>query len=594
MKKLKYPLDSTDILKRKRQIKRELLASGAVFMEKRIAILSGSTIGDIKSVLELFLLDYDIAPVFYEGEYSRYYEDALFENSELYQFHPDIIYIHVSNKNIDEFPSISDDDISLEHKLNKIYKKFETIWIELMKRYNCIIMQNNFEYLPYRLLGNADVYNKYGKNNFINQLNSRLYEFAKNNHSFYINDINYLASWYGLEKWFNQSHWYLYKYAFDINAIPLLCQNISKIVKSIYGKNKKVLAVDLDNTLWGGVIGDTGVENIKIGEETPEGRAYADFQEYLKQVSELGISINICSKNDEKTALSGFEHEASILKKEDFLLIKANWADKSENIIQITEDLNVGVNSVVFVDDNPAERALIRYNLPEVSIPEMTSPDDYVRILDQQGYFETTSLLEEDVNRNESYRANIKRNQLISNMKDYNGFLKSLNMKCYISRFNNSIVPRITQLINKTNQFNLTTKRVTENEIYEAALENSVISIAARLSDKFGDNGITSAVMVRIVDCEAIIDLWVMSCRVFKRNLEYAMFDELVRLCVLKGVKKVKGIYLPTTKNIIVEKLYENLGFRFDKSYENGTMWEYTIPMEYKNKNQVMEVHYVE
>ena len=581
------------ILKKRKSIKKELLARDTVYIEKRIALLSGSTIGDVKPVLELFLLHQGIKPVFYEGWYNRFYEDAVFENKELAEFQPEIIYIHTSNKNINKFARVGDDDATIQNILLATCKKFETIWVELKKQYNCPIIQNNFEPLSYRVLGNADIYNKFGKNNFINHLNQMMYEYANNNAGFYINDINYLAAWFGLEKWSSSSHWYLYKYAFDLNAIPLLCQSIARIVKSIYGKNKKALAIDLDNTLWDGVIGDDGVENIKLGEESSEGKAFTEFQSYLKDISSLGIMLNVCSKNDEAIAIEGFTHEASILKKEDFIAFKVNWIDKSTNIKSIANEINIGTDSIVFVDDDPVERQIVKTNLPEVSVPEMSRPEDYIKILDQQGYFEITMLSADDINRNQSYKSNVQREQLAGNVKDYKEFLLSLQMKCYMRKFSEPIIPRITQLINKTNQFNLTTKRFSEDEVRNIATDDEAITLAARLCDKFGDNGIVTTMIALIQGEEAVIDLWVMSCRVFKRNLEFAMFDELVKECGDAGVNKIKGYYLPTKKNALVKELYQDLGFEKVQESETAIVWEYSIPTEYQNKNKVVEVNYV-
>ena len=245
MQNLVYPFDSALILKKKKSIKKELLAKDTIYVEKRIAILSGSTIGDVKPVLELFLMHYGIKPIFYEGEYSRFYEDAIFDNKELTEFNPEIVYIHTSNKNIEEYASVGDDEAAIQNKLLATYDKFENVWTKLNEHYNCPVIQNNFEPLPYRVLGNLDSYHKFGKNSFINNLNQMMYKYFNNNSDFYINDINYLAAWYGLEKWSNLSHWYLYKYALDLNAIPLLCQSIARIIKSICGKNKKSLIVNL-------------------------------------------------------------------------------------------------------------------------------------------------------------------------------------------------------------------------------------------------------------------------------------------------------------------------------------------------------------
>lgn len=594
MKELNYPIDSGMILKRKKAIKKELLERDIPYIEKKIALLGGSTIGDVKPVLELFLLNHGIRPVFWEGAYSRFYEEAVFDNRELELFGPDIIYVHTSSRNIDMFPAPGDADGVIEDKFQAVYGKFEHVWTELKRRYGCPLIQNNFDPLPYRILGNADIWNKYGRNRFVDRLNQKMYQYANETPGFYINDIHYLSAWYGLEKWSSPTHWYLYKYAFDLNAVPQVCQNIARIIKSLYGKNKKALALDLDNTLWGGVIGDDGVENLKLGEESPEGRAFSAFQRYLKDISGLGITLNVCSKNEESIATEGFGHEGSVLKREDFISYKVSWTDKNISIATMAKEINIGLDSIVFVDDNPVEREIVRTRLSEVSVPEIGSPEDYIKALDQEGYFEITTLSEDDINRNQSYKANIQREMLENSMEDYREFLLSLQMRCEMSRFAEPMVPRITQLINKTNQFNLTTKRLTENEVEDAAADKHTITLTARLIDRFENAGIVTALIAPVSGSEASIDLWVMSCRVFKRNLEYAVFDRLVKECRERGVKKIKGTYLPTKKNVLVKELYGELGFEKISESDAETVWEYGIPEDYKEKNSVMEVQYDE
>lgn len=227
------------------------------------------------------MLNHGIHPVFYVGEYNRFYEEIMFDEDEIKNFSPDLIYIHTSNKNIERFPDCTDSDEVVEQMLQKEYKRFESLWKKIQRTYKCPIIQNNFEYVSYRILGNRDSVFKSGRISFINELNTKFSQFARENTDFYIHDIHYLSSWYGLEKWLDPSYWYLYKYAFHIEAIPLFCHNLSNIIKSVYGKNKKVLTLDLDNTLWSGIIGDDGKENIKLGIESAEGMALKIFKNIL-------------------------------------------------------------------------------------------------------------------------------------------------------------------------------------------------------------------------------------------------------------------------------------------------------------------------
>ena len=396
---------------------------------------------------------------------------------------------------------------------------------------------------------------------------------------------------YGLNKWSDQFYWYMYKYALSVNAIPYLSFNIANIIKAIYGKNKKALVLDLDNTLWGGVIGDDGPENIVLGPETSTGQAYLEFQKYLLELKCKGIILNINSKNDFENAILGLEHPDSILKKDDFVIVKANWQPKSQNMKEIANELSLGIDSFVFVDDNPAERLIIERETPQVVSPEIDNVEHYIRILDSGGYFETTELSTEDFQKTEMYHSNLKREELLNSVENYDDYLKSLKMKAIIKDFEKIYVPRISQLSNKSNQFNLTTHRYTENEIEKIMLDDNYISIYGKLIDCFGDNGVVSVIIGEKKNKELHIDLWIMSCRVLKRDMEYAMLDQLVEKAQHKGIEKIIGYYYPTKKNGMVKEFYKSLGFDLVSCDENGnSTWELSLKKSYKNKNKFIEV----
>ena len=590
MKELEYPFDGEYILKKKKTLKKELLKQDKKFLEKNIAILGGSTTNDIKLVLELFLLNYGIKPNFYESEYNKFWEDAMFENKELEEFKPDIIYICTSNKNIINFPSLSESKEEVNEKLNSEYIRFESIWQNLKNKYQCPIIQNNFDCLSYRILGNKDATDYRGKTNFITKLNLKFYDYAENNANFYILDINYLSSQYGLDKWQDPFYWYMYKYAMAVPAIPLLSFNLANIIKAIYGKNKKGLVLDLDNTLWGGIVGDDGVDNLIIGEETSEGQVYTDFQKYLKEISQMGILLNINSKNDLENALAGLNHIDGILKPDDFIVIKANWEPKSNNMLAIASELNLGVDSLVFVDDNPAERAIVKDYINDVAVPEMNEPYKYIQVIDHSGYFENINLSGDDFKKNKMYKDNIERNKMISSFENYGDYLKSLNMKATIDKFEPIYMARIAQLTNKSNQFNLTTKRYTQNEIEDTANNAEYITLYGKLEDKFGDNGVVSVVIGKKTNEKLDIDLWIMSCRVLKRDMEFAMMDSLIKECIKHNIKEVYGYYYPTVKNGMVKDFYKIQGFtKISEDEDGNTVWKFVIN-DYKNKNKFIDV----
>lgn len=591
MKCLEYPFDAEYILLKKKKIKKQLLEENTTFLQKKVAILGGSTTNNIKLILELFLLNQGIRPKFYESEYNQYYQDAMFANEELEAFAPDIIYIHTSNRNISTYPLISNTPEEIDALLDAEIQKFTGIWNRLLQVYHCPVIQNNFEMPFYRLMGNKDASDIHGAVNFLTRLNMRFYEYAQNHDNFYICDINYISADYGLKAWSDPFYWHMYKYALCVPAIPYLAFNVSNIIKSVFGKNKKGFVLDLDNTLWGGVIGDDGVDNIVLGPEEPEGQVYSEFQNYLKAHKQLGILLNINSKNDYDNAISGLHHPDSVFSEDDIICIKANWNPKNQNFAEIASELNLLPESLVFVDDNPAERHIVRDSLKGVSAPDIGQVHEYIQNIDRSGYFEVTALSGDDLKRNEMYKENIKRTKQMASFENYKDYLLSLEMKGAIKPFEPIYMARIAQLSNKSNQFNLTTRRYTQAEIEELSANPEYITLYGKLMDKFGDNGVVSVVIGHIEGQECRIDLWLMSCRVLKRDMEYAMMDALVHRCQECGIETVRGFYYPTAKNNMVREFYGLQGFCKVKEDESGnTEWEFRIPQIYENKNQVISV----
>jgi FkbH-like protein len=586
---LGHPLDTKVILKKKHAIKKELLQNTNL-LSKNIAILGGSTTFEIKNILELFLLDIGIRPIFYESDYNKFYEDAVFENQELEKFSPDVIYVHTTNVNIISYPSYSDGIEEVEKLLQREIKKYNSIWDGLSK-HNCSIVQNNFELLEYRILGNLDFYDHRGRVNYIHRLNTLFANAANSRLALYINDINYLSSSLGLSNWYDKNIWYAYKYALSYEAIPHLAKSLASVISSLFGFSKKCLVLDLDNTCWGGVIGDDGLNGIHIGTETAVSEAYTDFQKYALYLKQRGIALAVCSKNDIQNAKEGFSHPDSILKFEDFVAFEANWDVKHANLSKIAKTLNLGMDSFVFVDDNPAERQIVASNLPKVSVPDVGSDVvGFSEYLDKNYYFETVSLLDDDLRRNDFYKNNSQRLEEEQSFDNYGDYLLSLDMRAEIKEFLPIYHDRISQLINKTNQFNLTTKRYTLSEVETVSASDEHIGLYGRLIDRFGDNGLISVVSSSIKDKECHIDLWLMSCRVLKRDMEFAMLDELVNRCWYRGAKKIFGYYYPTAKNAMVADMYANLGFDMISKDDNGnSLWLLAID-GYCQKNKHIKV----
>ena len=596
MKELEYPFDPEYLIKKKKQLKKELIADNdARFTDKKIAILGGETTQNVKLMLELFLLNYGIRPEFYESEYNRYYEDGMFPNPELEEFSPDLIYICTCIRNITEFPQMSDSRDVVEEKKKAVTGKYTGLWSALSEKYHCPIIQNNFEYPFFRLMGNKDASDFHGRVNFVTSLNCAFYEYAQTHDNFFICDVNYISASYGLDKWSDPYYWHMYKYAVAVPAIPYLSFNVANIIKSIYGKNKKAFNLDLDNTLWGGIVGDDGPENIEIGQETSLAQTYSEFQEYIKLHKQLGILLTVNSKNDEANAVAGFERLDSVLKKDDFISFKANWNPKSINLSETANELNLLPESFVFVDDNPAERAIIEDQLKGAGIPQIDGVEHYIQTIDKSGYFEVTAFTDDDLKRNEMYKESAKRAQLLASFSNYEDYLRSLEMKGEIQSFVPMYMSRIAQLTNKSNQFNLTTKRYSQAEIEDVAKDENHITLYGKLEDKFGDNGVVSIVIGRIdgpQKDELHMELWLMSCRVLKRDMEFAMMDELVEKAKAAGIRKIIGYYYPTAKNAMVKDFYSLQGFsKVSEDAEGNTVWEFTVDSSYEKKQHVIEVN---
>jgi FkbH-like protein len=584
-----HETDNIFFIRKRKSIRKKLLSKKNL-IEKNIAILGGSNTSEVKNILELFLLDIGIKPNFYESQYNMYYEDSVFGNDKLNYFNPDVIYIHTSNVNITNYPKINDSNDFVNDLIDHEVGKYKKIWNSLA-RFDSVIIQNNFEYNSERIMGNLDSYDIHGKTYFINQINHKFSRCAKKIRNLYINDINYLSAYFGLCNWFDRSLWFQAKYSLSMDAIPELAFNISKIINAIFGNTKKCLVLDLDNTCWGGVIGDDGIEGIKIGTETPVSESFTSFQKYVKELKERGVTLAICSKNSLENAKLGFEHPDSILVIDDITSFKANWLPKHENLIKIAKEINIGVESLVFIDDNRIERDLVSSQLPTVSVPNIGNDVvHFIEHIDRSGFFETISITKEDIQRNQYYEKDKKRLNELATFDSYEDFLKSLDMRAEIMKFSSVYIDRITQLINKTNQFNLTTKRFTINEIKKISNEECYIKIYGKLYDKYGNNGLVSVIIGKIEDNYCHIDSWLMSCRVFKRGMELAMFDEFVNQCKENEIDHLIGYYNKSNKNEIVSDLYSELGFDLVSRKEKDTIWKMNI-LEYENKNQIIEIN---
>lgn len=582
-----YPYDNDLLMRKQKSIRRALLARENVsYTKKRVAILGGSTTDDIKNILELFLLEAGISPTFYQSEYNRYYEDAVFGAPELEDFQPEIIIIYTSAANIINKPQLNDTLAAVKTKVQSEIARYRKVH-EKLARFNAVIIQNNFERPPYDDLGSLSFSAPYGMARFINLLNEALAAETADFPNVYLHDLNTLAARVGT-RWHNLSQYYAYKLAQDYDFIPLAALGIAKIIRAILGKNKKCLVLDLDNTLWGGIIGDDGVDGIAIGHETPLAESFTTWQTYVKSLKERGVILAVCSKNDDEVARSGFNHPDSVLKADDFIAFYANWQPKNINIQAIARDINIGTDSLVFIDDNPAEREIVRQNLPEVAVPEVMAGDiaSYIQAIEGAGYFEPAAISADDLKRSATYQENKARAALLSSAEDYDTYLASLAMRAEIDSFIPVYYDRIAQLTNKSNQFNLTTIRYTRADIERMAADDKYITLYGRLEDKFGDNGLVSVVIGQKIGDSVEILLWLMSCRVLKRGMENVMLDALVERAKAAGARRLLGKYIPTKKNKMVAELLDDFGFTRISEDESGVRDYVLILGSYTNQGR--------
>jgi FkbH-like protein len=398
-----------------------------------------------------------------------------------------------------------------------------------------------------------------------------LIELAQQTNS-YLFDVAAIAERVGTDQWFDAVQWNAYKLPFSGEFNLIYADALGRLLGSVLGKAKKCLVLDLDNTVWGGVIGDDGIVGIQIGQGSATGEAFLSIQQLALELKNRGIILAVCSKNNDETARSGFrENPDMLLKESDIAVFQANWTDKATNLEAIAETLNIGVDSLVLLDDNPAERAQVRAALPSVGVPEL--PDDpalFPLFLTSAGYFEATSFSDDDKLRAESYASNAQRSQVKARSRDLGDYLISLKMELESRPFDANGLDRITQLINKTNQFNLTTKRATISEIENLIANENFYTLQVRLKDSFGDMGMIGVVIISQRSTQWVIEQWLMSCRVLGRKVEEAMLSLVIADARKKGIKSIYGSFIPTSKNNMVKDHYINLGFELIEELESG------------------------
>jgi len=459
------------------------------------------------------------------------------------------------------------------------FRDWAVLWNTIQERLGSQVLQNNFDTPPWRSLDNHEMRHSAAQSRFITDLNRLLAERAPPFVT--IHDVDVIASNAGRRAWGDPRFFLHAKLPCAPEHMVEYAHSVASLVGAQQGLSRKCLVLDLDNTLWGGVIGDDGIGGIRIGEGDAEGEAFLMFQRYVKALQTRGVILAVCSKNDERIAREVFEqHPDMLIKFDDISCFVANWTDKATNLRAIAKRLNIGLNSLVFIDDNPAERSLVRQILPEVAVPEVsTDPIDYVAALERHRYFQVGTLGLEDFKRTEYYRANAQRAE-IESAGTIDDFLRSLDMTSVIGPIQPATMERSAQLINKSNQFNLTTRRRNVAEV-QALVDSGWITVTVTLTDRFGDNGLISVILGRIDGQILHVDTWVMSCRVLKRGVERFTLNYLCKTARDRGLKAIRGEYIPTPRNDLVRNHYAELGFANVETNSDGhTIWQLATDSE--------------
>ena len=548
-----------------RALARLELKEASGFQAVRLAILASSTVDHLPPAIRVAGLRRRLLVEVHTGAYAQYRQDLLDPTSALHRFKPQAVLFSLSAREAIAAVPVTATAAEVDSAIGRFVADLRSLWRKVREIDGAAVIQQTFIDVSEPLFGGYDRMVPGAPSAVVSRLNDRLGEAAVQDGALLL-DVARASQRDGIEAWFDIGRWLQGKLEIAPQAAPFYGDLAVRILAAQRGLSKKCLVLDLDNTLWGGVIGDDGLDGIVLGEGSAAGEAHLALQHYAKQLKERGIILAVCSKNDLKIAEGAFrDHPEMVLRRADIAAFQANWDDKAQNLKAIASRLNIGVDSLVFVDDNPIERARVRQSLPMVAVPEMPEdPAHYVRCLADAGYFEAVAFTADDRSRADQYAANAERDALLETSESMDDFLRGLKMTAVYGSFTAVDHARVVQLINKTNQFNTTTRRYAGEEVARIMDEPDALTLQFRLLDRVGDNGLVSTMILRPTpdDDETLaIENWVMSCRVFGRELEFAAMNVAVEAARDRGVRAFVADYIPTAKNDVVSKLYPSLGF---------------------------------
>jgi FkbH-like protein len=553
-----------------KDLKRNLNRDFSALQVRRLALLGDSATQFLAKAIRGHGFEEKINFEIFEADYDQLDRQILDPGSELYHSNPEFILLYLSSEKLwKRFAHL--DPKAKPLFADQILSNLKNWWQNITSNSKAKIIQFNLVELNDGVFGN---FANRAPGSFLFQLrklNYGLMTLAQGHKKVFIADIAVLASHVGYSNAHDPRLYVMSKVAFALEFLPPVAKAVTDIIKAVSGTFKKCLILDLDNTVWGGVIGDDGMEGIQVG-ELGMGHAFDALQEWARELKQRGIILAVCSKNEEETAKKPFrDHPEMTLRLEDIAVFVANWNNKVDNIQAIQATLNIGFDSMVFVDDNPFERNLVREHLPAVTVPELPEdPAMYVSFLRSLNLFETASYSEEDLERTKQYQQEIARTDLQKSFTNIDEYLKSLEMVSVVEAFDDFNMPRIAQLTQRSNQFNLRTVRYTEADIEQISRSAKFFTLSFNLEDKFGDHGLIGLVILeKLDDRTAFIETWIMSCRVLKRGVEEFIVNQMVKHARDAGIEKLIGEYLPTSKNSMVKDLYAQMGF-----IASGGKWE--------------------
>ena len=543
------------------------------YARMRLAILSTNTIDHLLPAVRVAGLRHGLRLDVFSGAYGQYRQELLDPVSPLLGFRPDLILLSLSARQAISGVPIAATAEQAEEALGRSIEELRELWRHARASFDATVIQQTFLDVSEPLFGSYDRLVPAAPSRLIASLNDLLVRAAAQEGVLLL-DLAQASARDGIDAWFDIGRWLQGKMEIAPQAAPRYGELVARILGAQRGKSRKCLVLDLDNTLWGGVVGDVGTAGIVLGEGSAQGEAHLALQRYAKLLRDRGVILAVCSKNEQALAEAAFrEHPEMVLRRTDIAAFVVNWNDKVENLREIAERLNIGLDSLVFVDDNPVERARVREGLPMVAVPEL--PDDpalYVRCIADGGHFEAVSFTADDLKRGEQYATNGARDALRGASQSVEEFLRGLEMSVTYGPIGPVDLARATQLINKTNQFNTTTRRYTADEVARLAASAGNITLQFRLADRFGDNGLVSVMILRAADEPGALDVdtWVMSCRVFGRQLENEAMNIAVEAARGLGVRVLRAEYIPTERNGVVSGLFKGLGFSAAPEFARG------------------------